>query len=128
MQSQEKENKDDLTQVRTKLKTRYELGHTVPGTHSYHVFIPQNIRIISFKRIGQDKEISGQYSFFNPNQLQSYQIITTMLQLSTTIIGGLVWLLLLKVFQWKQKLSLCLHMTRQETSFGHKEMTFAGLQ
>ena len=56
--------KDNLTQVCTKLKTRYELGHTVPETSSYHVFIPQNIRIISFKRIGQDKEISGQYRFF----------------------------------------------------------------
>ena len=117
--------KDDLTQVHTKLKTRYELGHTVPRTHSY-VFIPQNIRIISFKRIGEDKEISGQHSFFNPNKLQSSQIIKTMLQLCTTIIGGLVWLLLLKVFQWKQKSSLCLHMARQETSFGHKEITFAG--
>ena len=60
--------KDDLTQVRTKLKTRYELGHTVPGTHSYHVFIPQNIGIISFKRIGEDKEISGQHSFFQSQQ------------------------------------------------------------
>ena len=49
-----------------------------------------------------------------------------MLQLRMTIIGGLVWLLLLKVFQWKQKSSLCLHMAQQETSFGHKEMTFAG--
>ena len=29
--------KDDLTQVHTKLKTKYELGHTVPGTRSYHV-------------------------------------------------------------------------------------------
>ena len=44
--------KDDLTQVRTKLKTRYELGHTVQRG------------IISFKRIGEDKEISGQHSFF----------------------------------------------------------------
>ena len=60
--------KDDLTQVRTKLKTRYELGHTVPGTRSYHVFIPQNIGIISFKRIGEDKEISGQHSFFQSQQ------------------------------------------------------------
>ena len=57
-------SKDDLTQVCTKLKTRYELGHTVPGTCRYHVFIPQNIGIISFKRIGEDKEISGQHSFF----------------------------------------------------------------
>ena len=61
-------SKDDLTQVYTKLKTRYEFGHSVPGTCSYHVFIPQNIAMIYFKRIGEDKEISGQHSFFQWQQ------------------------------------------------------------
>ena len=40
----------------------------MPGTRSYHVFIPQNIGIISFKRIGEDKEISKQHSFFQSQQ------------------------------------------------------------
>ena len=40
----------------------------MPGTCSYHVFIPQNIEIISFKRIGENKEISGQHSFFQSQQ------------------------------------------------------------
>ena len=59
---------DDLTKVCTKLKTRYASGHTVPGTCSYHVFIPKNAGILSFKRIGKDDEISGQHSFFQPKQ------------------------------------------------------------
>ena len=45
-----------------------------------------------------------------------------------TIIGGLVWLLLLKVFQWRHKLSLYFHTAPEETFFGYKEMTFAGFQ
>ena len=61
-------SKDDLTKVRTKLKTRYACGHTVPGTHSYHVLMPKNVRIFSFKRIGEDEEISGQHSFFQAKQ------------------------------------------------------------
>ena len=55
--------KDDLTKVCTKLKTRYARGHTVPGTRSYHVFILKNVGILSFKRICEDEEISGQQSF-----------------------------------------------------------------
>ena len=37
--------KDDMTKVRTKLKTRYACGHTVPGTRSYHVFNPKNVGV-----------------------------------------------------------------------------------
>ena len=60
--------KVDLTKVCTKVKTRYARGHTVPGTHSYHVFIPKNVGILSLKRIGEDEEISGQHSFFQAKQ------------------------------------------------------------
>jgi len=65
--------KDDLVQVRSKLKSRYALGHTVPGTRSYHVYIPKNVGVISFKRIGEDKEISGEHSFFQTEQTSSIQ-------------------------------------------------------
>ena len=40
----------------------------MPGTQGYHAFIPQNIGTISFKRIGKDKETSGQHSFFQSQQ------------------------------------------------------------
>ena len=59
---------DDLTKIRTKLKTRYARGHAVPGTRSYHVFVPKNIGILSFKRISEDEEISGQHSFLQAKQ------------------------------------------------------------
>ena len=36
----------------------------MPGTRSYHVIIPKNVGIRSFKRIGEDEEISGQHIFF----------------------------------------------------------------
>ena len=73
--------KDDLIKVRTKLKTRYSCGHTVPGTCSYHVFTPKNIGILSFKRIGEDEEISRQHSFFQAKQtsnisnIQDYVVV-----------------------------------------------------
>ena len=51
--------KDDLVRVRLKLKARYAIGHTVPGTRSYHVFIPKDVGIICFKRT--EEEISGQH-------------------------------------------------------------------
>ena len=60
--------KDDLTEVCTKLKTRYAYGHTVPGTRSYLVFIPKNVGILSFKKIGENEETSGQHSFFQAKQ------------------------------------------------------------
>ena len=56
--------KDDLTKFRTELKNRHACGHTVPGTRSYHVFILKNVGILCFKRIGENKEIGGQHSYF----------------------------------------------------------------
>ena len=51
------------------------------GTLSYHVFIPKNVRILSFKRIGEDEEISGQRRFFQAKQtsiianIQDYVVV-----------------------------------------------------
>ena len=46
--------KNDLTKDCTKLKTRYARGHTVPGTRSYHISIPKNNGILSFRKNGKD--------------------------------------------------------------------------
>ena len=73
--------KDDLTKVCTKLKARYARKHIVAGTHSYHVFIPKNVGILSFEGISEDEEISGQYSFFQSKQtsiipnIQDYAVV-----------------------------------------------------
>ena len=40
----------------------------MPGTRSYHVFIPKNVGILTFKRIGEDEEINGRNSFFQAKQ------------------------------------------------------------
>ena len=60
--------KDELVKVCSKLKTRYAIRHTEPGTLSYHVFIPKDVGIICFIRIGEDEEISGQHNFFKIKQ------------------------------------------------------------
>ena len=62
--------KDYLIKVCTKFKTRYARGHTVPGTRSYHVFIPKNVGMLSFKRIGKDKEMSGHIVFLSQTNFQ----------------------------------------------------------
>ena len=73
--------KNDLTKDCTKLKTRYARGHTVPGTRSYHIFIPKNNGILSFRKNGKDEEISGQHSFFQAKQtsiipnIQDYVVV-----------------------------------------------------
>ena len=73
--------KDDLTKVCTKLKTRYAHGHTVSGTNSYHVFLPKNVGILSFKRIGEDEEIKWTTQFFQAKQtsiipdIQDYVVV-----------------------------------------------------
>ena len=69
---------DDLTKIHTKLKTIYACGHTVSGTRSYHVFISKNVGILSFKRIGENEEISRQSSFFKRNKLPLFQISKAM--------------------------------------------------
>ena len=60
--------KDDLVKVCLKLKARYAIGHTVPGTYSCHVYIPKDVGIICVKKIGEDEEIRGQHNFFEIKQ------------------------------------------------------------
>ena len=43
--------KDDLSKIRTFLKPRFAQGRTLPGTRSFHHFIPVDTNTISYKRI-----------------------------------------------------------------------------
>ena len=46
------------------IETRYAIILNI----LYHVFIPKNVEIICFKRIGEDEKISGQHNFFEFKQ------------------------------------------------------------
>ena len=64
-------SKHDLSPIRTMLKERYACGNTVPGTRSFHVFIPLDIGIISYKRTAEDENITGIHNFFQQNPKDS---------------------------------------------------------
>ena len=55
---------DELEDTRRSLQERYKVGHTIPGTRSFHVFIPVQAGVIAFKRTTEDAEMSGEHHFF----------------------------------------------------------------
>lgn len=55
----------ELEETRENLQvTRYKMGHTIPGTRSFHIFLPIQPGVIAFKRTAEDEEISGEHHFF----------------------------------------------------------------
>ena len=43
---------------------------TVPGTMSYHLFAPQEVGVISYKRCADDTEFAGRFDFLNFSAVQ----------------------------------------------------------
>ena len=60
--------KDDVDETRKKLKSRLELAKTIPGTRSYHQFIPITNHKIGAKRISEDKEFVLEYHFIDEDE------------------------------------------------------------
>ena len=58
-------SKEDLGPVREYLQSRYELGSTVPGTCSFHLFKPVDVGVISYKTTADDANFCGTFYFFN---------------------------------------------------------------
>ena len=56
--------KEQLSSIRVQLQERYSSGCTIPGTRSYHSFIPRVLEIIKFKRTSEDDIASGVHNFF----------------------------------------------------------------
>ena len=52
-----------LESTRITLQQRYDGASTIPGTRSFHVFIPNGLDIIFYKRTAEDPQLSGTYSF-----------------------------------------------------------------
>ena len=55
-------SKERMEDVRTELKERFAMGHTIPGTKSYHFFTPVNTNVIAFKRIAEDDSFAGLFN------------------------------------------------------------------
>ena len=46
-----------------KLPCQYEHGETVSNTHSYHQFCPVSVDEIGYKRVRDDKDLAGTFTF-----------------------------------------------------------------
>ena len=55
--------KEEMIETRDFLKKRFDLGHAIPGTRSFHHFVPESENVIQFKRTSEDEMFSGNFSF-----------------------------------------------------------------
>ena len=60
-------SKDVLVQTRESLVERFTKAVTIPGTRSYHEFIPISKNSISMKYCSEDKEVATTFSFSGEN-------------------------------------------------------------
>lgn len=67
--------KSTLQAVRTRLQERYADASTLPGTRSYHAFIPIDKGIISYKRTAEDESVSGTHSFWKQSSSPSTSLL-----------------------------------------------------
>ena len=64
----------DLEQARPAMNARYEHGSTVPGTRSFHQFIPTDVNAISYKRLSCDPFLAGSRNFSALPTRKSYSV------------------------------------------------------
>ena len=55
----------DMEITRTTLESRYTNAKTVPGTHSFHHFVPLSASCIGTKRISMDQNYALQFNFLS---------------------------------------------------------------
>ena len=53
----------DMDIIRCDQKARFEMGKTIPGTRSYHYFMPVDNKMIKYKRTSVSPAFEGEYSF-----------------------------------------------------------------
>ena len=58
--------------VQKELSNRFASGRTIPGTSSFHFFLPDNSNCIQTKGIPKDQEFAGEFSFCEQAPLASY--------------------------------------------------------
>ena len=56
------------------MEVRYESGSTVPGTRSFHQFVPTDVNCISYKRLSSDSFLAGSKNFSALPVRKSYTV------------------------------------------------------
>ena len=71
------------------LTARFDCGSTVPGTRSFHLFVPQGKGVVSYKRCADDDEFAGTHDF---SKILVKQLLMFMLMIivqpGVTNVGG----------------------------------------
>ena len=55
-------SKERMEEVRVELRERFAMGHTIPGTRSYHFFRPVSTNVIAYKRTAEDDAFAGSFN------------------------------------------------------------------
>ena len=61
--------KDELTKTQESLDNRFATAITIPGTMSYHEFIPLSENTIAIKYCSKDQEVATTFSFLNEDKV-----------------------------------------------------------
>ena len=61
--------KERMVLVQKESTNRFPTGRTIPGTRCFHFFFPDNSKCIRLKRISEDQEFAGEFSFFEQTPL-----------------------------------------------------------
>ena len=66
--------KDEIDSTREKMKERFEMARTVPGTISYHHFVPFNQFKIATKRLSEDTQYALEFEFIHQSTESALEV------------------------------------------------------
>ena len=101
-------DKEDMVAVKDNLKPQYELGDTVPGTRSYHHFVPTSQYTIEGKQFTVDTTVFITYSFLDMPAPQNETIESLKCNdYITCYFDEFWWLVLIEVVNKEEKDVTC---------------------
>ena len=103
-------HEETMVHVRDKLKARYSLGGTVPGTRNCHHFEPISKSSIRGKRVSKDTAYSIQHSFA---ELPIQNVVVTSLKVNdyvTCVFDGFWWLAMIVSINTQEEDCTCTFM------------------
>ena len=113
-------DKQDMEPVREKLKSRYKLGDTVPGTRSCHYFTTTSMYTIEGKQLSIDTVLFINHSFLNMPAPQNETVESLKTNdYVTCCFDGFWWLVLIDAVNKEEKDLTCkfLHPHRLSNQF-----------
>ena len=82
----------EMINICENLQNRFEKVRTLPGTRSFHHFVPQSNSKISYKITSYDEFFSGSFNFFNENSFQLEMKMITIGKFVSCIYDTFWWI------------------------------------